>query len=248
MKGCILYIVAAAVGISGFAALLVGASSVLNRPDEDTVIQIGPPATQAQDAQEGSNLVCFPYKMDGLTAEHLVEYEGPFLEDGDDEPVSGMTAILLRNTATEEIAQVEVVLQGTAGKLTFFASNIPAGASVIVLERGRKSWEEDVYSECTARIHYAEQEVLPSDILQIEEVGMGNLSITNVSDRTIEDIWLFHKNYLQDVDIYVGGITYVTSIEILKPGQTLIVTPNHYAAGYSKLLKAEGSIKNSRTE
>lgn len=214
----------------GFVGLMISAGAVLQRVDEQTVFTFLEP-------QESISL---PYRVEGtdLIARQLVMYEGPDLEKGSDTPVSDITALLLYNDGQQEIAQAEVKL--TAGEeLTFFASNIMPGAQVLVLETNTAVWKEREITACSGWVSEAAWKALPEITLEILEVDMGTLSVTNTSLRTLTDIWLYYKNYLPEGDLYVGGITYVETIPVLEPGQTVQINPNHYASGYSRVIKAE---------
>ena len=41
---------------------------------------------------------------------------------------------------------------------------------------------------------------------------------------------------MDDVEVYVGGITYTAKLVELKAGKSIVVTPSHYYAGFSKVL------------
>jgi len=173
-----------------------------------------------------------------LVASQLVMYEGPFLESGGDVPVSDITALILYNSGDREIAQAEVVLTGEV-ELTFFASNIMPGARVLVLEKNAAAWQEWNISGCSGWVNEETEVTIPEGALQIREVDMGTLSVTNISREKLTDIWLFYKNYLSEGDLYIGGITYLVQIGALESEESVTVKPAHYAAGYSRVIKAE---------
>lgn len=193
--------------------------------------------TFAQQGQE--DFRGFPHRIGqtDLIAQQLVSYEGPYLENGKDTPVSEITALLLYNDSLWEIGQAEVQLTGEQ-TLTFFASNIPPQSQVLVLEKNTAAWNQWQITGCEGWSSPG-QPALPEGTLDIREVDMGTLAVTNTTQRTLEDVWLYYKNYLPQSQLYVGGITYITVIEELAPGQTLQIKPERYASGYSRIVKLE---------
>ncbi len=187
-----------------------------------------------------SEEVSLPCRVEGtgLIARQLVMYEGPYLENGGDDPVSDITALVLYNDSEWEITQAEVVLTAQE-ELAFLASNIMPGTQVLVLEKNGSAWKDWQVSRCTGWISQVSGEFLPDAALTVKEVDMGALQVTNTSGKELRDIWLYYKNYLPEADLYIGGITYITMVEHLAPGQSMVVCPGHYAAGYSRILKAE---------
>ena len=69
------------------------------------------------------------------------------------------------------------------------------------------------------------------------EMDMGTLAVTNVSDAALCEVWLYYKSYLSQPGIYVGGITYKAGLQWIGPGQTVQISPLHYACGYSGIVR-----------
>lgn len=216
--------------LCGFVGLMVSAGAVLQRLDKEPVFVLS--------NERGS--ISLPCRVEGtdLIACQLVMYEGPSLENGSDAPVSDITALVLYNDGQQEVAQAEVKLTAEE-ELTFFASNIMPGAQVLVLEKNVTAWKDREITACTGWVSAADHPTLSAQALEIAQVDMGTLSVTNTTGEKLTDIWLFYKNYLPEGDLYVGGITYIETIEALEPGQTVLIQPTRYAAGYSKVIKAE---------
>jgi len=216
--------------LCGFVGLMVGAGAMLQRVDEDPIFTL-------TDRPQNVSLPCRVEGTD-LIACQLVLYEGPYLEDGGDIPVSEVTALVLRNVGEQEIAQAEVKL--TAGEeLVFFASNIMPGTQLLVLEQNGSPWQDWKVTACTGWISEGEGTPLGEEVLQIQEVDMGTLAVTNPTQQTLKDIWLYYKNYIPEGELYIGGITYIETIDALGPGQTVRISPSRYAQGYSKIIKVE---------
>ena len=172
-----------------------------------------------------------------LMAEYLVSYEGPFIEDRSDAPVKNVAALVLRNTGDRLVTRAEITVDRSGEQYHFLATYILPGMSVMVLEAsgadffrdgilGLSGWEET-------------QPYLPSAFqsLGLEHTDLAAITVTNRSDAAINEITLYHKNYLPN-GIYVGGITYETVIEYLPSKGAVTVYPEHYAQGYSQIFYA----------
>ena len=216
--------------VGGFLGLVLSGGEILWSKENFTVFTL----------TDKETMLTLPCKVPGteLIAKQLMMYEGPFLEGGTDVPVSDITALLLYNSGQQEIAQAEVILQAQQ-ELTFFASNIMPGAQVLVLERNAASWQNWQIAACTGWTNQSQRSSLPEGALQIRDVDMGTIAVTNTTDQTLTDVWLYYKNYLPQSEIYIGGITYLKTIVSLAPGQTMKLPLNNYASGYSRILKAE---------
>ena len=217
----------------GFLVLMLGARVALQRVETGEIVRF-------TDGKKMERNTTFPFTVAGsnLVAKQLVMYEGPYLETGGDVPVSDITALILCNNGQTEIAQAEVTLTGEE-KLSFYVSNIMPGAQVLVLEKDAAPWKNREITGCDGWVREEDRQPLPQQALRIEEVDMGTLSVTNTTPEKLTDIWLFYKNYVPEGDLYVGGITYIETIESLEPGQTVQIKPARYAAGYSRIIKAE---------
>ena len=216
--------------MTGFVCLVQGNGSLLFMEGKRPVFTLA-------DKHAGVSLPC---KIDGtqLIARELMLYEGPFLEGRTDTPVSEITALLLYNSGKQEIAQAEVILTAQQ-ELTFFASNIMPGAHVLVLEKNAAAWQSWEVTACTGWTSPPQRPSLPEDALQIREVDMGTIALTNTTEETLTDIWIYYKNYLPQSGFYIGGITYLKTVAFIRPGQTVELSLRNYASGYSRIMKAE---------
>lgn len=68
---------------------------------------------------------------------------------------------------------------------------------------------------------------------------MGELCVTNLSGSQLTNLTLYHKTYLPKEDLYIGGAAFVSRIDRIDAGESIVLSPNHYAAGYSKIIYYE---------
>lgn len=188
-----------------------------------------------------SRQVTFPAQVDGTDLKILntVRYEGAFLENGGDTPVVDALGILLENTGDRHIRTAWVMLTGAGETRMFLARDLPPGSRAILLEIGGAAWTDQPFDSVAGGAQTGEEDLLAAGWLEIREVDMGAVAVTNLTEGTLLDLELTYKNYLSDGDVYQGGIAYRCRIPTLHPGQTYILTPSHYAAGYSRFVYAQ---------
>ena len=164
-------------------------------------------------------------------------YTGVFLEDGSDKDVANIYAIVLRNTASTCAEYIEITITREDGKLlSFVASAIDANSTVVVMEASATVYEEMEYDSCMASVAPLEKMEMSEDRIKIEEDATGSLNVTNISDSSIASVRIFYKFYMEDVNVFVGGITYTAKITNLAAGESKVVIPSHYAQNNSKIV------------
>lgn len=184
--------------------------------------------------------ITFPYTVEGsdIVVEQISPYNGYFIEDGQDEDISNVAAIVLTNKGDDADFVGIGISQGDRS-LAFSASQIPAGASVIVLEQNKASYAgDDPYYSCTANVTRTDDFNLNEDRIEIKEDDNGGFQVSNISDESIPQVKILFKNYIPDEDIYVGGITYTVTLSDLEPGMGTSVALSHYDPQYSKFIEA----------
>lgn len=182
--------------------------------------------------------ITFPYEIPGtaLVAESLAPYDGDFVEDGMGRQVCNVASLVLRNTGPA-IAWLQVMLETDDGLLTFVANTVPAGGTVMVLEKDAGKYPVGKLAACRGQVIVDEDVWLDETQLQFETVDMGTVAMTNLTDKPMGKLRIYYKTYHADVDIYFGGVTYCTSVERVEPGETVLIEPSHYAQGYSQIVR-----------
>ena len=188
-----------------------------------------------------SPYVSFPYPIPEtpLVIEDIKSYSGIYLEDGSDEPIEDVAAIIVRNEGSQCVEYAEIYLDGTEEDLHFVLSGLEAGASAVVMEADRDSAVMQNYWQITADAAVTDFFEMSEEALTIEETEDGQLLITNISKTDIPCARIFYKFYLADENLYVGGIAYTVKLLDLKAGASATVAPSHYAAGQSKIIMAK---------
>ena len=185
--------------------------------------------------------VTFPADLAGTTLriEKTVFYEGPFLEDGEDEPVAGVLALLVRNTGDQSLEMAQITLTDKQATYRFQGFHIPPGSRVLLLETGGAAFKQTGFLTAGAQATPEGADLLQTGQVEIQDAAMGSVTVTNRSDHVLYNLRLYHKNYLADGDFYQGGICYETRIEAMEAGETVTLYPHRYAMGYSRFVRVQ---------
>lgn len=174
-----------------------------------------------------------------LFAEEVVVYDGVFLENGSDKEVVGIAALRVMNFGSREIAKAQIELFAENMRLVFYGEHIPAGASVLLLEKNAQPYRQTHFAFCTGWQQYFLDDRTNEGYLSVEDRAMGTVAVTNITDTALENIHLFYKSWLSSHDLYIGGITHSVYIPQLQPGATEYLYPPFYASGYSKVVSVK---------
>lgn len=224
-----------------FVGSLAVAGTAICYPVANTVVTV----TKETEKPGLTEKILFPVSVPGtpLTVERLMVYEGPRIEQSSDEPIVDVLALLLHNAGEHDLLSAEVLLQSDGITHSFRGSYIPANSRVMLIETDNAVWPGPDYTACSGTVLYADGHVLTNRQIKITETGMGEVTIMNMTDHPISAVSVLHKNYLVGMDIYMGGITYRTEIGDLMPGETVSKQLDHYASGYSKVVRVEGKTE-----
>lgn len=201
---------------------------------EHTVLSVAP-TVQIQLEQ----YLQFPFKIPGTTliAEQIVSFDGLFTEDGGSSDVTDVAAILLYNYGECGILDAQVVLQAGQLEFVFVADTLPAGQRLLVPEQTGKEYGPEMFSSCSGWQREDKADWLNKDVISLTFPGMGEVLVTNLTDRKLTGIQLQYKTYYPDAPFYVGGKTYTYCIEMLEPGENIRIYPQNYALGYSDFVR-----------
>lgn len=206
------------------------------------------PGNNTQNAGESSNQtdtmqpvlehIILPYNIPDspLVLEQINPYDGVFLEDGSDRNVENITAIVVKNTSDRCAEYIDIKIQQGDRQLQFIGSALESGGTMVIFEANASGYQEGDYTECSAVIAWMKEMEMSEEVLKVEESADGGLTVTNIGSADIAELRIFYKNYMQDADVYVGGITYTSKVENLSAGDSMTIYPSHYLKGSSKVL------------
>lgn len=183
-------------------------------------------------------VIKLPYVIPGTTLQlqKVASFDGMFLEDGSDSEVTNVAMLMIKNVGTEAIEFAKVSMTYDDLVLTFETSALASGAVITVQEINRKGCASGDLLECTADVATLDKLTMSENMVSVTENEDNSLTVTNLTGDNIVTIRIFYKYYMPDEAVYVGGITYTAKISNLGAGQSVVVTPSHYASGASKVV------------
>lgn len=170
-----------------------------------------------------------------LLAVRTVKYDGPFWEDGTNEEVSNVAALVIENQGGLLIAGGAVILEIGKERQIFELSFLPPGGSVLVLEKDRKLYSHQSPVTCYGwtKEEYPENPGLVS----VETIGLGGLTLTNHTGTTVPNIQVHYKNYDSEMGMFLGGITYCVVETDLMPREVRMLNPDGFAVRDSRIVQ-----------
>ena len=197
------------------------------------VIQCIP--VQASQPRREAAAKSFPRAVEGteLKVQHLVSYEGPFWEDGSEEKVAGVAALLVENTGGMMVAHGAVVLEWEERTLVFELSALPPGSRVLVLEKDRQSYQNANPTQCYGWT----QKEYPENMghVTVEDIGGMTMAVVNHTNGRIDAVQICYKTR-SGSGIFIGGISYTVEVKNLRPGERRLMKPYRYVCGNSAVV------------
>ena len=166
-------------------------------------------------------------------------YTGSFIEDGSNDPVTNVLMLVVRNDNERDLQLARIKMEFSSYTAEFEVTNLPAGESVVLLEKNRRTYEEVKANDISAHTvaFFPEKMSLHSDVVKISG-DKGTLQVENLSDKTLGEMYIYYKHSASD--ILYGGITYRTRIDAgLEPGAIANVLTGHYDPDSCKLLAVD---------
>lgn len=145
-----------------------------------------------------------------------------------DKQVTNAAAMLIHNSSPDflEYATIEATVGKEKG--TFRVTGLPPGAMVWVLEQsGLTVAEGETFeaSQCED-FYYNTGAVMSTDKLKVDING-NTLTVTNRTDKTLENVALYYKTVGKD-GIYLGGRSFLLSFGNLPPGESASKAAGHF--------------------
>lgn len=193
-----------------------------------------PEQTVPQTTQAGAD---FLFDLgDELYIASVNEFAGIYMEDGTDEPVQGLLSLVLENRGELALQYARIILDYGDARAEFEVTNLPAGGTVVLLEKNRMPYRAGLPGAAAAEnTALLEEFPMYPELFEINTAD-GVINIRNVSDEDITgDIFVYYKNV--GGGIYYGGITYRVRIAGgLKAGEIRQVMTGHYYEDASEIL------------
>lgn len=184
----------------------------------------------------------FPFQVPDSSLQILSvgQYTGPYVEGGEDIPVSNVMSLVVKNTGNQMVEYAEIELSADEDETVCFTiSALPAGTSVMVQEAQQAEYSPDAvytYSGATEAL-VADEKSMQEDKLQISGED-GKITVKNLTDSDMDRVYVCYRT-ISNGGVYLGGIAYRVPVEDLKAGEEKSIESGHYLQGYSSILFAE---------
>lgn len=161
-------------------------------------------------------------------------YTGAFVEDGSNAPCSDVLALVVTNTSNRFLEWAELALSVGEETAYFRISSLPAGQSLLVMERSAMTYDPAAAYGQTVLLNSTEGEKdfsLHTERFSITAadhvVNLQNLSPEEISGN----IAIFYKNVVDG--LYLGGITYTKTLTsgVAGGGIAQFICENYTVAG-----------------
>ena len=171
-----------------------------------------------------------------LQIQALMQYEGPYWEDGTGEHVSNVAALMLYNPTGKGIAYGQIFLTLEGQEYVFEFTYLPAGGRLLVPEKNRLPYVRGIVTDCRSGQLVTGDFGVENAGICLSRNGMSGIVLENQTDRDLENVQLYYKLYLKDEGVYVGGTTYQVAVGSLPAGGKQEIVPVYYVWGYSAVV------------
>ena len=186
--------------------------------------------------------VQLPYKIPGTTllVHKLASYDGPYLEDGSNDEVQNVAALTVQNVGAYGLETAKITMAQGDDTYCFEGEILPPGETVLILEKDRKPFIlQNSWTACRGEQVASKGDWTAYRSILVKPTAPGQLTVTNISAETVTDVILYYKDYLAPPGILIGGITYRTCVDTLRPGESVTISPWHYIWDQSTVIRID---------
>ncbi len=167
-------------------------------------------------------------QMDQLVSLEFSRYSGAYVEDGSDEKVSGVAAMLVANPTDRFLDLATVTYQVGEKTAVFEVKGLPPGGKAWVLESQRMTLDDgDTFQLEDCVTTFRADAIRQTDLLSVQRDG-NSLTVKNVSGETLENVCLYYKVKHTDGN-YLGGILYTLNFGTLEAGASQTRQAGHFS-------------------
>ena len=191
-------------------------------------------STEPGDEQPVSPMTVPPEQQ--LICEDYGLFNGAFVEDGSDEPVQNVAALLVTNGSGQYLDLAKLIYELDGQEAVFMVTGLPAGGSAWVLESSRMTASaESEFCHKSTVTSFRDHAVNTLEGVDLEFNGT-MLRATNTTDKTFKALTVYYK-VLHDDGNYLGGITYMTAFGDLEPGQSAEKLAGHFQSDKTHIVR-----------
>ena len=210
--------------------------------DEEVAPPIDLPPTveipTEKDPETGKEEIKFPCKLEGydLVIEKLAPYDGIYVEDGTNSNVKDVAMLLVRNDGDFPIEYTQISVEYEGKSLLFDVSALPVGESAVVQEKNGNSTPDGSPIGGEALVVQRANMEMSKDKIAVKDNGDNSITVTNLTDEMIPTVRVFYKYYMEDKDVFVGGIAFTVKVRRLGANSSIVVRPSHYTSQSGRIV------------
>lgn len=219
-----------------------GETEVCIETTAPSAIQVLPPddLPSVMDLPVGStdSGMVLPYHIPGydLVIEKMAPYSGMFVEDGTNAQVENVAMLLVRNEGEYPVEYAQISVEYAQQTLTFDISALPAGQALVVQESSGKVIPDGKVNYATAMVIRRADMGMSEDKVRVTDNGNNSLTVENLTEQNIPTVRVFYKYYMEEEEIFVGGIAFTVRLTNLAGGESVTVQPSHYTSQSSRVV------------
>ena len=214
---------------------------------DSTEEQLTPPTDQSatvvippeKDPQTGEELgISFPCQIPGydMTIAKLAPYSGMFVEDGTNAHIENVAMLLVENNGDYPVEYTQIRVMCGQEELLFDISALPAGEKMVVQEKTGKTISESKATSASALVVRRAKMEMSEGKVQVVDNGDNTITVKNLTNENIPTVRVFYKYYMEDENLFVGGIAFTVRISRLGAGASVTVQPAHYTSQTSRVV------------
>ncbi len=205
-------------------------------PEDQPPAVVIPPEKNPQTGEELG--ISFPCQIPGydLTVEKMEPYNGIFVEDGSNANIQNVAMLLVKNNGDFPVEYTQIRVMCGQEELLFDISALPAGEKLVVQERTGKAISEGKASSASALVVQRANMEMSENKVQVIDNGDNTLTVKNLTDKTIPTVRIFYKYYMENEEVFVGGIAFTVRISRLGAGASMTIQPSHYTSQTSRVV------------
>ena len=205
-------------------------------PQEQPPFVVIPPEKDPDTGEEIG--ISFPCTIPGydISIEQMGPYSGIFVEDGSNAMVKDVAMLMVKNNGDFPVEYIQIRVLCGQEELLFDVSALPAGERLVVQEKTGKTVPEEQATSVSALVVRRANMEMSEGKVQVIDNGDNTLTVKNLSNETIPTIRVFYKYYMEDEQLFVGGIAFTVRVSMLGAGASVEIQPSHYASSTSRVV------------
>lgn len=166
-------------------------------------------------------------EAEGISAENVSPYDGVYLENGEEEQVSGVCAMAFTNTSDKTIQEADLVFFDGVKELSFHLEMLAAGQTVTVAEAEKQTAEAEQLQYADGKVTYLEDGLENPDSVEVTTVSDGVVSIRNTTEEDLPLVRVFYRN-TDGSGNALGGICYSCIADGIPAGEAVEVEAENW--------------------